>query len=73
MLIIAKIAEWTEVLIKGEKIETKHCDTIIETAEKTKDLAEANKELSESMNDLLDEYDELNLKGENTAETMQKI
>ena len=71
--LVAVIAILTEKLIKGDKISTKYCDTLIETAEKTKELAEANDELSNSMDDLIDEYDELNEKGENTADVLSRI
>ena len=67
---IMKLTEW---LIKGDKIETANCDTLIENAEKTKELADANYELSDSMDDLIQEYGELNRAGENTAEVLDNI
>ena len=71
--LIAAIASLTEWLIKGDKIETENCDTLIENAEKTKELAAANEELSDSMDDLIEEYKEMNEEGENTSAILQQI
>jgi hypothetical protein len=62
-LLIGMIKKLTEWLITGEKIETKNCETLIENAKRTRELADANKELSTSVEELIDKYDEMNAKG----------
>ena len=71
--LVAAFTKLNEVLFTGEKIETEHCDLLIENAKKTKELADANKELSSGMDELINKYDQMNNSGANTSEVLSDI
>ena len=71
--LIAGVAKLTEWLIKGNKIGTENCDTLIENAKKTKELSDANDELSTSIDDLISRYHEMNDAGEDTTDILNEL